>query len=102
MSEDPERMTFDHKQKVKKIHVNEPDQSNCQLSSTTLTDETTKESKKMLSNVKAEQINNYYFCQQRNYRYASSQDLAAMSKDNNLQQEWLFHPKHAYCEKTKT
>ena len=56
----------------------------------------------MLSNVKAEQINNYYFCQQRNYRYASSQDLAAMSKDNNLQQEWLFHPKYAYCEKTKT
>ena len=30
------------------------------------------------------------------------QDLAKMSKDNKFQYKWLFGPKYAYCEKTKT
>ena len=32
----------------------------------------------------------------------SSKDLATLSKDNKCQHKWLFDPKYAYCEKTKT
>ena len=35
-------------------------------------------------------------------KFISSQDLTAMSKDNKFQHKWLFYPKYAYCEKTKT
>ena len=35
-------------------------------------------------------------------KFISSQDLAAISKDNKFQHKWLFYPKYAYCEKTKT
>lgn len=43
--EDPVRMIVDKKQKIKKIHGKEPDQSNCQLSGTTVTNKTIEESK---------------------------------------------------------
>ena len=86
------------------------DQSDCQFSCTTVTDTTIEESKNKIyvafknifSDFKIEQIHNDYFCQQRNCRHNSSEDLAAMSKDNNFQHKWLFDPKYAYCEKTKT
>ena len=125
--DDLERIAIDKKQKIEKIHkeprqsnrqlssttvtdTEEPDQSNLPLSSTTVTDTTIEESKNKIyvafknifSDIKIEQIHNGYFCQQRNCRHNSSEDLAAMSKDNNFQHKWLFDPKYAYCEKTKT
>ena len=76
--EDLERMAIVKKQKIEKIHK-EPCQSDCQLSSTTETDATIEESKnkiyvifkKIFSDIKTEQIHNYYFCQQRNCRHIS-------------------------------
>ena len=52
--------------------------------------------KKAFSYIKTEQIHNYYFRQKWNCRYISPHDLAAMSKNNKLQHEWLFDPKYAY------
>ena len=80
------------------------------MSSTAVTDTTIEESKnkiyvafkKLFSDIKTEQIHNDYFCQQRNCRHISSQDLAAMSKDSKFQYKQLLDPKYAYCEKTKT
>ena len=106
-----ERMAIDKKQKIEKFHTEpgqsnhqlsrttvndteEPDQSNLQLSSTTVTDTTIEESKNKIyvafknifSDIKTEQIHNYYFCQQKNCLHISSKDLASMSKDNKFQQ----------------
>ena len=117
--EDLERIAIDKKQKIEKIHkelgqsnrqfssttvtdTKELDQSNRLLSSTTVTDTTIEESEnkiyfafiKIFSDIKTEQIHNYY-------RHISSQDLAAMSKDNKFQHNWLSDPKYNYCEKTK-
>ena len=107
--EDLERIAIDKKQKLEKIHK-EPGQSNRKLSSTTVTDTTIERSKNeisvafknIFSDIKTEQIHNYYFCQQQNCRHVSSKDLTAMSKDNKFQHKWFFDPKYAYCEKTKT
>ena len=104
-------MAIDKKQKIEKFHTEpgqlnhqlsrttvndteEPDQSNLQLSSTTVTDTTIEESKNKIyvafknifSDIKTEQIHNYYFCQQQNCLHISSKDLASMSKDNKFQQ----------------
>ena len=87
--EDLEIIAIDKKQKIEKIHkepgqsnrqlsnttvtdTKEPDQSNRLFSSTTVTDITIEESKnkiyvvfkKLFSDIKTEQIHNYYFCQQ--------------------------------------
>ena len=87
--EDLEIIAIDKKQKIEKIHkepgpsnrqlsnttvtdTKEPDQSNRLFSSTTVTDTTIEESKnkiyvvckKIFSDIKTEQIHNYYFCQQ--------------------------------------
>ena len=87
--EDLEIIAIDKKQKIEKIHkepgqsnrqlnnttvtdTKEPDQSNRLFSSTTVTDTTIEESKnkiyvvfkKLFSDIKTEQIHNYYFCQQ--------------------------------------
>ena len=105
--ENLERIAID-KIKIEKIYQ-EPGQSNCQLTSTTVIDTTIEESKnkiyvafkKIFSDIKTEQIHNYYFYQQRNGRHISSQGLAAMSKDNKCQHKWLFDPKYVYCETTK-
>ena len=48
----------------------------------------------LLSKKVSKQIQNYYFCQQRNCRHISSQDLAAMSKDNKFEHKSLFGPKY--------
>ena len=69
--EDLERIAIDTRQKIENIHK-EPGQSNRQLSSTTVTDTTIEESKNKIcvafknifSDIKTEQIPNYYFCQQ--------------------------------------
>ena len=107
--DDLERIAIDKKQKIQKIHkepgqsncqlssttvtdTEKPDQSNLQLSSTTVTDTTIEESKNKIyvafknifSDIKTEQIHNYYFCQQRNCRHISSKDSASVSKDNKF------------------
>ena len=118
--ENLERIVIDKKQKIEKIHkepgqsnrqlssttvtnTEEPHQPNLQLSSTTVTDITIEESKNKIyvpfknifSDIKTEQIHNYYFCQQRNCRHISSKDLAAMSKDNKFQHMLILRrPKH--------
>ena len=99
---DLERIAIDKKQKIEKIHkepgqsnrqvssttvtgTEETDQSNLQLSSTTVTDKTIEESKNKIyvafknifSDIKTEQIHNYYFCQQRNCTHISSKELAS-------------------------
>ena len=48
----------------------------------------------LLSKKFSKQIQNYYFCQQRNCRHISSQDLAAMSKDNKFEHKSLFGSKY--------
>ena len=88
---EPVMIAIDKKQKIEKIHkewgqsnrqlssttvtdTEEPDQSNLQLSSTTVADTTIEESKNKIyvafknifSDIKTEQIHNYYFCQQWN------------------------------------
>ena len=119
--EDLERISINKKQNIEKIQkepgqsnhqlsgttvtdTKESDQSNRQLSSAIVTDTTIEESKnkiyvafkKIFSDMKTEQIHNYYFCQQQNWTQISSQDLAAMSKDNKFQHKPLFDPKYAY------
>ena len=89
--EDLERIAIDKKQKTEKIHM-EPGPSNPQLSSTTVTDKTIEECKnnicvafkKIFSDIKTEQIHNYYFCQQQSCRHISLKNLAAVSKDNKF------------------
>ena len=84
-----------------------PNQSNYQLSSTTVADTTIKESKNkvyVFSVISKQNIHNYYFCQQQNCRHISSHNLAAMICNKKFQHKWFFveFPEYASCEKTKT
>ena len=56
--------------------------------------------KKIFNDIDETQIQNYYFCTERNCNEICSDDLKTAKKDNKFKHKWLLDPKITKCDKT--